>query len=96
MQDGRTIARLFLNYMKKHGDSLDYDNAESALSELNTEEAKSREAAEVPRQETRETDGEKIEGEAEGRGVQLNLVELVEDTKKTANTANVAVADKKK
>lgn len=71
MADERSLARVVLNYMKKHGDTADFDTAEQFLSVLDAEDAKRKEASDAFEQKAREADGEKVEGEAEGRGVQL-------------------------
>jgi hypothetical protein len=94
MQDGRSIARLFLNYMVKHGDTLDHDAAQSALNELDAEDSKSLTPPKVHGEEVGKAHGEKVEGTAEGRGVQLTLPTGVEAEDKATPLAD-ASSDKK-
>lgn len=76
MQSERAFTRLVLNYMKKHGDTVDHDEAERRLAELDQEDAKSAEISEARSDsEALSTDGTPIEGETPGQGFQLTLVE---------------------
>lgn len=86
MQGERSLARLMLNYIKKHGDTVDHDEAEKCLSELDQEDAKRAECLSGPKDDT--PVATPIEGEAAGQGVQLSLVE--DDAKVEAPEASVA------
>lgn len=71
MQGERSFARLILNYMKKHGDTVDHDEAEKWLADLDQEEVKRRQVDSEDAAPAQQAVVPAIEGEVKGQGVQL-------------------------